>query len=161
MSQVRICKVQEESGLKSAIERIRDRVRTRAYELFEHRGRTDGHSLDDWLDAENQLLGHPPIELTETDQDLRLSVDAPGFSAKELQIGVLPDSISIVGEHEQPETRDHEEETCALVAQMELPCPIDPNHVDAKLRHQKLEIVAKKAQQRNNEAGAARKVFAA
>jgi hypothetical protein len=34
---------------------------------------------------------------------------------------------------------------------MDLPCPIDPNHVDAKLRHHTLEIVAKKAQLSNEE----------
>ena len=27
-------------------------IRVRAYELFEQRGREDGHELDDWLQAE-------------------------------------------------------------------------------------------------------------
>jgi Protein of unknown function (DUF2934) len=30
-------------------------VRVRAYELFEQRGREDGHDLDDWLQAEAEL----------------------------------------------------------------------------------------------------------
>ncbi len=30
-------------------------VRARAYELFERRGREDGHDLDDWLQAEAEL----------------------------------------------------------------------------------------------------------
>jgi hypothetical protein len=30
-------------------------IRLRAYELFEQRGREDGHELDDWLQAEAEL----------------------------------------------------------------------------------------------------------
>jgi hypothetical protein len=30
-------------------------IRRRAYELYEKRGRTDGHALDDWLQAEADL----------------------------------------------------------------------------------------------------------
>ncbi len=31
------------------------RIRLRAYELFEARGRTHGHDLDDWLQAEHEI----------------------------------------------------------------------------------------------------------
>jgi hypothetical protein len=37
-------------------ERVRDMIRARAYEIFEERGRTHGHDLDDWLQAENEIL---------------------------------------------------------------------------------------------------------
>jgi Protein of unknown function (DUF2934) len=30
-------------------------IRLRAYELFEQRGREDGHDLDDWLQAEAEF----------------------------------------------------------------------------------------------------------
>lgn len=36
----------------NAEERIR-----RAYQLYEQRGRTDGFALDDWLQAEREILG--------------------------------------------------------------------------------------------------------
>ena len=32
------------------------RIAERAYELYEQRGREDGHALDDWLQAERELL---------------------------------------------------------------------------------------------------------
>jgi hypothetical protein len=32
-------------------------VQQRAYELYEQRGRTDGHDLDDWLQAEREIKG--------------------------------------------------------------------------------------------------------
>ena len=34
-------------------------VAQRAYELYEERGRQEGRALEDWLNAERQLLGRP------------------------------------------------------------------------------------------------------
>ena len=34
-----------------------EEIRRRAYELYEARGREDGHVLDDWLQAEAEILG--------------------------------------------------------------------------------------------------------
>ena len=36
---------------------IDERIRRRAYELYEQRGRVDGFALDDWLHAEAEILG--------------------------------------------------------------------------------------------------------
>jgi hypothetical protein len=35
-------------------EALRTRISARAYELYEGRGREDGHDLDDWLRAESE-----------------------------------------------------------------------------------------------------------
>jgi P-type Cu2+ transporter len=40
--------------MKSAPE-LEERIRRRAYELYEQRGREDGHELDDWLQAESEV----------------------------------------------------------------------------------------------------------
>ena len=34
-----------------------DRIAQRAYELYEQRGRQEGLALEDWLNAERQLVG--------------------------------------------------------------------------------------------------------
>jgi hypothetical protein len=36
---------------------LADSIRTRAYELYERRGRRPGHELDDWLRAQADVLG--------------------------------------------------------------------------------------------------------
>ncbi len=36
---------------------IEQQIQQRAYELYEQRGRTDGHELDDWLQAECEIKG--------------------------------------------------------------------------------------------------------
>jgi Protein of unknown function (DUF2934) len=34
-----------------------DKIRRRAYELYEERGRTDGSEVEDWIQAETEVLG--------------------------------------------------------------------------------------------------------
>ena len=36
-------------------EQLEDQIRGRAYELYELRGREDGHDLEDWLRAEEEI----------------------------------------------------------------------------------------------------------
>ena len=38
-------------------DQIQEQIRQRAYELYEQRGREDGHDLDDWLAAESEVNG--------------------------------------------------------------------------------------------------------
>jgi len=40
------------------IERVREQIRRRAYELFETRGRESGFELVDWLAAEREIKHH-------------------------------------------------------------------------------------------------------
>lgn len=41
----------------AAITTHEEKVRARAYELYEARGRTDGHAEEDWLQAEREVAG--------------------------------------------------------------------------------------------------------
>jgi len=34
---------------------LQDQIRERAFQLYEQRGKDDGHELDDWLQAEAEL----------------------------------------------------------------------------------------------------------
>lgn len=34
---------------------LNDKIKKRAYELFEKRGRTPGHAMQDWLQAEREV----------------------------------------------------------------------------------------------------------
>jgi hypothetical protein len=36
-----------------------ERIRQRAFELFQLRGCQDGHDFDDWMQAEAEILGKP------------------------------------------------------------------------------------------------------
>jgi hypothetical protein len=45
--------------LESPVE-IDEQIRRRAFELYEQHGRKDGQALDDWLQAEAELLQDKP-----------------------------------------------------------------------------------------------------
>ena len=40
---------------------IEEKIRRRAYELYELRGKQDGHDLDDWLAAEAEIACAKPM----------------------------------------------------------------------------------------------------
>ena len=35
---------------------LEEKIRRRAYELYQQRGRVDGHALDDWFQAQAEIL---------------------------------------------------------------------------------------------------------
>lgn len=59
--QTRLSPAHPESG-KLSFEQLEERIRARAYAIYEECGRRDGHALDDWLQAKAEVLGvvtHP------------------------------------------------------------------------------------------------------
>jgi len=45
------------SSEPSYLSDIEEHIHRRAYDLYEQRGRIDGFALDDWLQAEREILG--------------------------------------------------------------------------------------------------------
>ena len=43
--------------LADSAEQVEEKIRKRAYELYELRGREDGLDLEDWLKAESEVSG--------------------------------------------------------------------------------------------------------
>ncbi len=39
-------------------EQLQEKIRQRAYELYELRGRQDGHDFDDWFTAESEVTAN-------------------------------------------------------------------------------------------------------
>ena len=54
--QTRLSPAHPDAGKVSFIE-LEDRIRNRAYQLYRARGGTEGHALDDWLEAKAEVLG--------------------------------------------------------------------------------------------------------
>jgi HSP20 family protein len=72
----------------------------RAFELFDKRGRQFGYDLEDWLRAESELVRRVPLEITETEKNLEIRAEVPGFKAEELKVLVEPKRLTISGETE-------------------------------------------------------------
>jgi len=131
-------------GLSNAIAR-------RAFEIFEGRGRKDGHDLEDWFQAESELLHPMHLDIAESDDIFTVRAEVPGFSAKELEVGVDPHRLTISGKRETSRERTSKKtiymDHCLnqIFRSYDLPTDVDSSKVKASLKDGVLELVMPKA----------------
>src|ERR1700687_3054273 len=82
------------------IQNTLDAIARRAYELFESDGRTFGRDLENWFRAERELLHPVPVNITESDESFEVKAEMPGFNEKEIEIGVEPRRLTVIGKRE-------------------------------------------------------------
>ena len=46
-----------EEHLSESFDALQERIRVRAYQLYEQRGREDGHEFENWLQTESEEIG--------------------------------------------------------------------------------------------------------
>lgn len=130
---------------------VRDEICEKAFRLFQQKGRQTSHELEDWVEAEHEVLYCPPSELAETKDEIRIRSAVSGFRARAMQVYVLPNSITIAGQTETTihpnDEKIHFSELTEkkLLRQFDLPTSIDPERVTATLEDGVLRIFAKKA----------------
>ncbi|MGH9432194.1 MAG: DUF2934 domain-containing protein, partial [Terriglobia bacterium] len=97
--------VKKEGDFFERFQRLYDSIARRAFEIFESNGRSFGNDLQDWFQAESELLHPVHIEMTESDEGFNVRAEVPGFSPKELEISVEPRRLTITGKRETKEER--------------------------------------------------------
>jgi HSP20 family protein len=131
------------------VDKLMKQVRQRAYEIFEDRGRADGHDLDDWFKAETELLKPVPMEITEKDNVLHIRADVPGFKEGELDLDLDAGVLTIKGEHcEETEKKDektYHSERRQIFRRFTLPVNVISDKATATLKDGVLEISVPKA----------------
>ncbi|MGB8769809.1 MAG: Hsp20 family protein [Candidatus Korobacteraceae bacterium] len=133
------------------MQKVFSRIERRAYELFERRGRQDGHDLEDWLRAESDLLYPVPVKIKNIGDKLVVHGDVPGFRDNDIEVRVKPHCLVIAGRKRQlgDATKGRalsSERTSEVIFRIvDLPQEIDPDNVTARLQHGTLEIALPKA----------------
>jgi HSP20 family protein len=128
-----------------------NKISQRAFSIFEGNGRFDGHDLADWLRAEAEILTPVPLELSETDAELAVRAEVPGFTEKELEIVVEPERLFITGKTERKSEEKKKKTLYSEISSNEifrtvaLPVEIDPEKVSAVLKNGVLEVSMYKA----------------
>ena len=51
----------QQGSIDSASDNLQERIKLRAYELYEARGRVDGHDEEDWVNAETEVRNQSQI----------------------------------------------------------------------------------------------------
>lgn len=128
-----------------------DRIANRAFQLFDTNGRTFGHELADWLQAESEVLHPVHIDVTESNEAVTVQAEVPGFSEKELEIKVEGRQLTIAGKRET--TKESKQgktvysERCAnqVYRSITLPATVDAEKAKATLKNGVLEIELAKA----------------
>jgi HSP20 family protein len=77
-----------------------DAVARRAFEIFDGNGRRFGHELEDWLQAEAELLHPTHLDISESDKTLTVRAEVPGFREKDIEVSVEPRRVTISGRRE-------------------------------------------------------------
>jgi HSP20 family protein len=139
------------SDLGDRIQDVFNSIARRAFEIFDGRGRADGHDLEDWFRAESELLHPVHLDITESDDTLTVHAEVPGFSAKELEVGVEPHCLTISGKRETSEERTSKKtiymEQCSnqIFRAIDLPAEFDTSKVTATPKDGVLELSVPKA----------------
>jgi HSP20 family protein len=130
---------------------ITKKIARRAFELFEDNGRTPGRDLDDWFKAEAEMLQPIRIDLAEANGNMTLRAEVPGFTAKELEVTVEPQRVTITGkretkeEHKDKKTVYTETSSNEVLRVIGLPASVNAEKAAATLKDGVLELEIPKA----------------
>ena len=107
--------------------------------------------MDDWFRAEAELLHPLHAELAESDDNLTVRAEVPGFSAKEIDINVEPRRLTISGKRQtQEESKKGKtiySERCAkeILQVFDLPSEVGSSKISMILKDGVLNIEMPKA----------------
>lgn len=130
---------------------LAERIRGRAFEIFERRHGEEGNEVSDWLAAERDLLRFPESELVEKENGFEVQVSAPGFDPEDVQVTALPDALIVkaASTHMHDKTKGDvrfcEFGQKTLFRRFDLPAEIDVEGVTASLEKGMLDVTAPKA----------------
>lgn len=145
-------KITEFEKILQRMRETQEMISRRAFELFERGGRMFGRDLENWFQAESELLHPVSISMVETDEGLKVEAEVPGFKAEELDVSVEPRRLTITGKRESAKEEkkkgkmvysDHRAETILRV--IDLPVEVDTEKVTAVLKNGVLEFMLPKA----------------
>lgn len=123
----------------------------RAYDIFESNGRVFGRDLENWLQAERELLHRVPVNVADSDEAFEVRAEVPGFNEKEIELGVESRRLTITGKRETKKEEKKgktlwvESSSDQILRVVDLPAEIATDKVTATLRNGVLELTLPKA----------------
>lgn len=137
-------------SLLTRINNISQAIMQRAYEIFEGNGRRFGHDLEDWSKAEMDLLHPVRVNITESDENLEVKAEVPGFSEKEIEVSVEPRRLTIASKRETSKEEKKGKavysEFCSdqMLRVVDLPASVDADKTTATLKNGVLQLTMPK-----------------
>jgi HSP20 family molecular chaperone IbpA len=122
--------------------RIRDVIARRAYELYEKRGRAEGHAQEDWSQAEAETIFDIPVGVMQSSKSVNVYAGTCGACADDFEMCVEPHRLTLAGRvplavtHRTPRGRA----PVQVFRVIDLPVEVDPPRVTAKVNNGLLEV---------------------
>lgn len=141
-----ITRPNESQQVLERMEALYNSIARRAFEIFDGNGRWGGRDLSDWFQAESEILHPVHLEIADSGEVLTVKAEVPGFTAKELDVQVEGNRLTISGKHESKEESTKGKtiysERCAkeVFRSVELPSSVDGSKVNAALKDGVLTI---------------------
>ena len=120
------------------LDNVKQRIERRAYENFLRRGSVYGHELDDWLNAERELIIKPVPIVRAHGEDIFVEMLLPEIDLPNLTVHVAPSQLVI--------SSDPDQDGLQLCQMIDLPLEISLDGVDAEQLHHTLHVTAAVAQ---------------
>jgi len=115
------------------VESVYGRIAAKAYAYFLDSGCINGHDVDDWLRAEQELIFKPAVQLHRQNSHVIVNVDLPGINLGDLNIKVSSQQMLVISV-----PFDVRQIFCIV----RFPEPVDPAGVEATFQDGELRIVA-------------------
>jgi HSP20 family protein len=131
-------------------EQLYQQIARRAFEIFQD-NKTFGRDLENWLKAESEFLHPVHIHVEDSEKDLTVRAEVPGFAAQELEVSLEPRRLTITGKRETKEERKEKKTVYTeclsdqLLRVVSLPADVDAERAQATLKDGVLELRMPKA----------------
>jgi len=93
-----VVKVQKTETIQAEMKELHNRIANRAYEIYLQRGSSIGRDLDDWLDAEQELVWRPAVEILEKDNQFIVQVAIAGLEPSDFTVRITEEHLLIKSE---------------------------------------------------------------
>ena len=146
-------RIRRTPSILDEMKEMQDRIMRRAYEIFEQNGSSLGRDLENWTEAERELVWKPAFELCEKDGRFQLEAAISGIDPKDIEIEVTPEDIVLKAETQHGHTDQMglvhycEFESGKMFRAIHLPKTIDPDKVKAEFKNGLLRLTAEIAQE--------------
>ncbi len=122
------------ASIPGLLEDVKERIALRAYENFLDRGGDHGHDLDDWFNAERELIIKADPTLTVQGEDVFIEMTLPETDFHNVAVHISPSQFVV--------SSDENEDGRQLCQVIDLPFEIFEGSVDAEQLDNSLRITA-------------------